>query len=196
MARGAATRARIVEGAAGLIRREGVAGVSIDDIRAATETSKSQIFHYFPGGRIELLRAVAEHEAEQVLADQQPARGDLGSPASWQAWRELVVERYARQRDRCPLSALTSKLGKSGPEARAVVSDLYNRWQAHLAAGVRALQAAGDASRELDADDAAATLLTAVQGGVVMLMGTDRVEYLERALDGALAQLLKPAAPA
>src|SRR3954451_17629335 len=116
--RGAATRARIVEAAAVLIRRDGVSEVSIDDIRAATDTSKSQIFHYFPGGKVDLLHAVAQHEAEQVLADQQPALDDLGSRESWLAWRQLVIERYARQRDHCPLSALTSELGNSSPEAR------------------------------------------------------------------------------
>ncbi len=47
-AKGTATRARIVEGAAQLIRERGVANVSLDDIRAVTSTSKSQLFHYFP----------------------------------------------------------------------------------------------------------------------------------------------------
>src|ERR1700754_1953656 len=93
-ARGARTRERIVEGAAALIRARGVSDVSIDDIRTATGTSKSQIFHYFKGGKVDLLAAVAAHEAEQVLDDQQPALGALGPPESWRAWRDVVVERY------------------------------------------------------------------------------------------------------
>ena len=47
--RGAATRARIVEGAAELMYERGVAGTSLDDIMAATGTSKSQLYHYFDG---------------------------------------------------------------------------------------------------------------------------------------------------
>ena len=78
-ARGAATRARIVEGAAELIRERGIAAVAMDDIRAATSTSKSQLFHYFPGGRTELLAAVTQHEADRVLEDQRPAIDDLSS---------------------------------------------------------------------------------------------------------------------
>ena len=77
--KGTATRQRIVEGAATLIRDQGAANVSLDDIRALTATSKSQLFHYFPDGKSDLLLAVARYEAEQVLDDQQPMLGDLTS---------------------------------------------------------------------------------------------------------------------
>ncbi|HEX3750117.1 MAG TPA: TetR/AcrR family transcriptional regulator, partial [Streptosporangiaceae bacterium] len=57
--KGTATRQRIVAGAAALVRDLGPANVSLDDIRAATSTSKSQLFHYFPDGKSDLLLAVA-----------------------------------------------------------------------------------------------------------------------------------------
>ena len=44
-----------------------------------TGTSKGQLFHYFPGGREDLLLAVADYEAGRVLADQQPYLGQLTS---------------------------------------------------------------------------------------------------------------------
>src|SRR5260370_28430622 len=84
--KGTATRQRIVEGAAALIRDRGAANVSLDDIRAATSTSKSQLFHYFPDGKADLLLAVAEYEAEQILAEQQPMLGDLTTWPQWEAW--------------------------------------------------------------------------------------------------------------
>ena len=67
-AKGAATKARIVEGAAALIREQGPAETSLDEVLTVTSTSKSQLFHYFPDGRKDLLLTVAEHEAGQVLA--------------------------------------------------------------------------------------------------------------------------------
>lgn len=183
-ARGAATQARIVEGAAALIRERGIAEVAMDDIRAATATSKSQLFHYFPGGRTELLAAVAQHEADRVIDDQRPAIDDLSTWDSWQAWQALVIERYVRQGEHCPLAALTSELGKSSPEARAIVSALMDRWHAMLADGVRALQPARP-----DADEAAGVILAAVQGGVALLMSTGSAQYLETALSAATARL-------
>ena len=46
-ARGAATKARIVAAAASLVYERGIAGTSLDDVMAATGTSKSQLYHYF-----------------------------------------------------------------------------------------------------------------------------------------------------
>lgn len=117
--KGAATRQRIIEGAAAEIRDRGVALTTLDDIRARTHTSKSQLFHYFPDGKEQLLLAVAEHEAEQVLADQQPHLGALNSWAAWQRWRDAVVDRYRRQGQSCPLSMLMSEIGRSTPGAQA-----------------------------------------------------------------------------
>src|ERR1700742_1251739 len=89
-AKGAATRLRIIEGAAEVIRRDGVESVTLDDIRQHTSTSKSQLFHYFPDGRRQLLLAVARHEAARVLADQQPHLSALTSWDSWQKWPVAV----------------------------------------------------------------------------------------------------------
>ena len=75
-AKGHATRQRIIEGAAAEIRDRGVAVATLDDIRARTQTSKSQLFHYSPDGKEQLLLAVAEHEAQMVLDDQQPHLGE------------------------------------------------------------------------------------------------------------------------
>jgi AcrR family transcriptional regulator len=52
-AKGAGTRARLVTGAAELMRSEGVVHTTLDDVLAHTRTSKGQLFHYFPGGREE-----------------------------------------------------------------------------------------------------------------------------------------------
>ena len=65
--KGEATGARIVEAAADLILARGVGGTSLDDIRAGAATSKSQLFHYFPGGKSDLIGAIAAFQSERVL---------------------------------------------------------------------------------------------------------------------------------
>src|SRR5258707_4765620 len=102
-AKGAATRQRIVEGAAGVIRDHGVASVGLDDVRAVTSTSKSQLFHYFPDGKSDLLLAVAKYEAEQVLAEPQPMLSDLASWDKRQAWRCRGIALCNPPRHNCPL---------------------------------------------------------------------------------------------
>lgn len=181
--KGAATRQRIIEGAAAEIRDRGVALTTLDDIRARTHTSKSQLFHYFPDGKEQLLLAVAEHEAEQVLADQQPHLGALNSWAAWQRWRDAVVDRYRRQGQSCPLSMLMSEIGRSTPGAQAVTATLMQRWHDEITAGVRAMQDQGKVAAGIDAERTAAALLAGIQGGVGILLATGDLGYLEAALD-------------
>jgi AcrR family transcriptional regulator len=108
-AKGRATRERIIEGAAAEVRARGVAVTTLDDVRARTQTSKSQLFHYFPGGKEQLLLAVAGHEARRVLSDQQPHLSALTSWAAWGRWRDAVVQRYRRPGQHCPLTVRMSE---------------------------------------------------------------------------------------
>ncbi|MFI0240608.1 TetR/AcrR family transcriptional regulator [Streptomyces sp. NPDC016845] len=188
-AKGRATRARIVEGAAEVLREQGVSFTRLDDIRDRTATSKSQLFHYFPGGKDDLLLAVAQFEADRVLEDQQPHLGRLDSWESWQRWRDVVVERYELQGDHCPLGALFLQVGRSSPGAQAIVTELMRQWQEQLARGVRAMQDKGLASPRLDTDRTAAALLAGVQGGVTIMMSTGDSTHLRAALDTGIEHL-------
>jgi AcrR family transcriptional regulator len=188
-AKGKATRSRIVEGAAAVLREKGVTAATLDDVMARTGTSKSQLFHYFPAGKDELLLAVARFEADQVLADQQPYLGRLDSWEAWEQWRDAVIERYETQGEECPLGSLFLQVGRSTPGARAIVIELMRRWQESLAVGIRSLQAAGRLPAGLDVDARAAALLAAIQGGVSILLSTGRSTYLRAALDQGITDL-------
>jgi AcrR family transcriptional regulator len=188
-AKGLATRNRIIEGAAEVLREQGVGAATFDDIMARTHASKSQLFHYFPGGKDELLLAVARFEADRVLEDQQPYLGRLDSWEAWHAWRDVVVKRYEDQGDHCPLGSLFLQVGRSTPGARAVVVELMRSWQESLAAGIRAMQAGGHVPDGLDVELHAAALLAGIQGGVTILLSTGRSTHLEAALDQGIACL-------
>lgn len=188
-AKGKATRDRIVEGAAATIRERGVNVVTLDDVMARTRTSKSQLFHYFPGGKDQLLLAVARFEADQVLKDQQPYLGRLDSWPAWEQWRDVVVKRYEDQGDHCPLGSLFLQVGRDTPGARAIVVALMRRWQESLATGIRALRDRGQIPAHLDVDQRAAALLAGLQGGVAILLATGESGYLKAALDEGIAAL-------
>jgi len=187
--KGRATRQRIVEGAAAEIRERGVAVATLDDIRSRTQTSKSQLFHYFPEGKEQLLLAVAEYEAQMVLDDQQPHLGALTSWAAWQRWRDAVVDHYRRQGQHCPLAVLMSEIGRSTPGAQAVTAALIPKWHAEIATGVRHMQAQAKVADGVDAERAAAALLAGIQGGVGIMLATGDLGYLEAALDSGIGSL-------
>lgn len=183
--KGRATRQRIVAGAARLVRERGAAGTGLDDIRAATGVSSSQLFHYFPDGKRALMLAVAAYEADLILDEQQPELDALADADSWRRWASRLFERYRRQGQNCGLSALLSHLDRTDPEAQRVVADLFRRWEEALATGIRRL-----GYPDVEARREAAALLAAIQGGATILLATGSAEHLRIALDGAVERLL------
>ncbi|TCC24526.1 TetR/AcrR family transcriptional regulator [Kribbella speibonae] len=188
-AKGAATRDRIVAAAAAEIRERGISSVKLDDIGRRSRTGKSQLFHYFPDGKEQLLLAVAEREAEQVLEDQEPHLGQLTSWDAWHDWRDAVVEKYRRQGVHCPLGVLITEIGRHTPAAQAVTAQLLAQWQHRLELGIEEMKAAGEIRAAVDPARASAALIAAIQGGVAILMSSGTSTHLEYALDLCLDYL-------
>ena len=187
--KGETTRARIVASAAEVLREQGVASATLDDMRNRSGTSKSQLFHYFPDGKDQLLLAVAQYEADRVLDDQQPYLGCLDSWQAWYRWRDTVIQRYEAQGEQCPMGSLFQHIGRSTPGAQAIVVELMRQWQQSLAAGVQALHDRGLISTQVDVEQAAAALLAGIQGGVSLLLSTGQSVHLRAALDFWIMQL-------
>ncbi len=185
--RGRLTRQRIIEATGQQILAGGIGGTTLDGVRAATLTSKSQLFHYFPGGKNELVREVAAWEGEQLLAAQLPWLDDLSTWESWHAWRDALVEYYlGLGRWACPIGSLAWEAAASDPELAAFVGQSMSRWRGKLADGIRRMRDAGTVDPGVDPDRLAAAILAAVQGGL-MLSQPERSSWpLEAALDSLL----------
>jgi AcrR family transcriptional regulator len=200
--KGAATRERIVVTAADLVLERGARGTSLDDIRAATATSKSQLFHYFPAGKGELIEQIAALQGERVLDAQRPHLERLGTWSDWDAWRSAVIDHYASQQHlRCPIGALTAELIASEPERAALLTAFMDRWRGFLTAGVRRMVDGGLLDAAADPERLALSVFASLQGGLALMAISDSIEPLSAALDGALAALhahahLAPAAAA
>jgi AcrR family transcriptional regulator len=189
-ARGEATRARIVESAAEQVLAGGVGGTSLDDIRADTETSKSQLFHYFPGGKSELVGAIASFQADRVLTAQEPYLSRLATWDDWRGWRDAVIAHYGSQPHwGCPIGALANELIGTDPERAVEVTAHMERWRGLLEAGVTRLRDAGDLSPDADPRALSLAVFASLQGGLLLIATAESIEPLEAALDGALAML-------
>ena len=122
-ARGTATRARIVEAATGLVRAHGVASTSLDAVLAASNTSKSQLYHYF-ADKDDLVLAVVQRQTECVLAAQETLLRKFNSLAGLRRWRDALVE-LSRKNDGaggCPLGSLVPELAEYSPPGREACS--------------------------------------------------------------------------
>jgi AcrR family transcriptional regulator len=188
--KGAATRGRIVEAAADLILARGVGGTNLDDICAGTGTSKGQVFHYFPGGKSELVSTIAAFQADRVLDAQRPFIDTLDTWDDWQRWRDAVVAYYASQPHwGCPIGALTTELIRNEPARAPELAAHMDRWRGHLEAGLQRMRDSGRLHPHANPRALALSSFAALHGGLLLTQMMESIEPLEAALDGALAAL-------
>jgi TetR/AcrR family transcriptional regulator, transcriptional repressor for nem operon len=185
-ARGAATRACIVEAAADLIYAHGVERTSLDDVMAATGVSKSQLYHYF-ADKDALVLEVISRQTERVLDAQQPYLGELDSLAGLKAWRDTFVRlNKAAQFKGCPLGSLASELANDSEPARRRLAGSFSIWRHHIEKGLAKMQERGELAASTDPHDLALALVSAVEGGLLLAKTAQSSRPLEIALDMAI----------
>jgi AcrR family transcriptional regulator len=188
--KGRATRERIVDAAADLIHQRGVAGVTLDDVRGATGTSKSQLYHYF-ADKNDLVRAVIECQRDRVLAFHRPQLDSLSSWDDIRRWRDAIVAAQAERecREGCPLGSLANELAELNNQARSQLSDAFAAWQQLLATGLTAMVTAGTLRPDADSATLALSTIASLQGGLLLAELERNTRPLEIALDAAITHL-------
>jgi AcrR family transcriptional regulator len=189
-ARGRATRQRIVDAACDLVFERGVGTLSLDDVLAATGTSKSQLYHYFRD-KTDLVAAVAGRQGERVLAVH---RGALAGGGGWRAlrrWRNLVVgiTRERGGRGGCPIGSLANELADLDEPVRVELAGAFAQWEALLASLLREMVANGQLRRDANPDDLALATIASLQGGLLLAKAARHARPVEVALDAALRHI-------
>jgi TetR/AcrR family transcriptional regulator, transcriptional repressor for nem operon len=187
--KGRATRDRVLDAATELVFEHGVAGTTLDGVRAAANVSKGQLYHYF-ADKDDLLHAVIERTVQQVL-DAQPRLKNLCSWAAIAAWFDdlvqLQVDRHAI--GGCPIGSLAHELGETNEQARTELAAGFDRWEAPLAEGLRQMQADGKLRRGAHPARLATATLAMIQGGLILTQTRRDPRQLRVALDAAYAYL-------
>jgi AcrR family transcriptional regulator len=188
--RGAATRARIVSAAAELVGVHGVSGTSLDAVMAASETSKSQLYHYF-GNKDELMCAVVEAQAGKVIDFQGSCLKSVRSLADLRKWRDTVVRlnRAHGGVGGCPIGSLASELSDRSETARTLIVKSFRTWESHLAGAFEAMVGAGELDAAVNKSVLATAVLGALQGGLLLAQTTRSTKPLELSLDMALSHV-------
>src|SRR5690242_5571453 len=185
-ARGAATRARIVDAATGLVRTLGAANTTIDAVIEASNVSKSQIYHYF-ADKDDLVLAVIQRQAECVLGTHEELLRKLNSVAGLRRWRDAVVE-FTRQTNGaggCPLGSLASELSET-PRTRAALAQGFARWASYFEAAFARIQVRAGRKPGGNLKELSEALLASLQGGLLLAQTMRSTRPLELALDMAI----------
>jgi AcrR family transcriptional regulator len=195
-ARGAATRARIVNAAADLIYAGGVDRTSLDEVMAESGVSKSQLYHYFADKDALVLEVIAL-QTERVLNAQQPHLGALDSLKALRMWRDAIVQLNERAGSNgCPLGSLASELANESETARQRLAAGFAVWGDSIERGLAKMRERGALAPSANPQELAVALLSAVEGGLLLAKTTQTSRPLEIALDMAIDHIARQIVPA
>jgi AcrR family transcriptional regulator len=187
---GRETRERIVRAAAELIAEHGATATSLDDVRAATGASKSQLYHYF-GDKHGLVEAVVDHQCATVLGLQAHALASVSNWDGLERWANLMVAIVEEQgaRGGCPIGTLAAALADTDEGLRTSLSEAFRAWSDAIRGALTRLRENGLIAADADVDMLTTVTLSAIQGGLLLAKTSRDASPLRIALAGAISQL-------
>ncbi|MGW3691131.1 TetR/AcrR family transcriptional regulator [Streptomyces sp. NPDC005146] len=195
--RGRVTQERILRAAADMMYVKGVGRTTLDDVRAASGTSKSQLYRHYPD-KDALVRDVVALQAAELLERQHQLLRRLNSLRGLERWRDAVVEHNALRNGAygCPLGSLASELADQDEEARKAIARYFGTWEGLLEAGLARMKDSVVLRADADAGELATGLMAALQGGYLLAQTARNVQPMRIALDMAIGHIKTYAVPA
>jgi AcrR family transcriptional regulator len=160
-------RERMVVSAALLIRERGAHATAISDVLEHSGAPRGSAYHYFPGGRTQLLCEAVDYAGEHVGAIITEAEGSL-------ELLDTLIDKYRRQlldsdfRAGCPIVAVSVEAGEEQDRERMApvierAAAVFERWNELIAQRFAADGIPPDQAREL------AVLATSAIEGAILL---------------------------
>jgi AcrR family transcriptional regulator len=170
-------RDRMVVSAAVLIRERGAHSTAISDVLEHSGAPRGSAYHYFPGGRTQLLCEAVDFASDHVAARISRAATGLDVLDEIIAgFRTQLIE--SEYRAGCPVVAVAVEAGDSGKADNAAVLEragaAFMRWTDLIAQRLSDDGMAGDRAAELSM-----LVTAAVEGAVVIARATRDVGPLD-----------------
>ncbi len=129
------TRQRLVTAAAELFRRQGYAATGIKSILSAADAPYGSLYHFFPGGKAELGRAVVDEGGAAYLALVETYFRDDVEPVV--ATREFFADGVMLLEstgfaDACPIATMAGEVADTHEELRRAAAAAFRSWTAAL----------------------------------------------------------------
>lgn len=190
-------RERMVISAALLIRERGAHATAISDVLEHSGAPRGSAYHYFPGGRTQLLCEAVDYAGEHVGAIIAEAGGGLDL-------LDTLMDKYRRQlldsdfRAGCPIAAVSVEAGEEQDRERmAAVTQraaaVFDRWTELIAQRFLADGIPPDQAGEL------AVLATSAIEGAILLARVRRdlapLDLVHRQLRNSLQAALRRKGP-
>lgn len=169
-------RERMVASAALLIRERGAHPTAIADVLAHSGAPRGSAYHYFPGGRTQLLCEAIDFASDQMAAhiDKADSTSELLDAMIFGFRKQLSASDF---RAGCPVVAVAVEAGEPDAAESAALDRAgaaFNRWTGQI---VRRLQDDGVSAER--AEELAMLILSAIEGAIVVARATRDLKPLD-----------------
>ena len=168
-------RDRMVASAALLIRERGAQSTAIADVLAHSGAPRGSAYHYFPGGRTQLLCEAVDYVADFVAARMAKAGSGIEAlDGLARFYRKNLIE--TDYRAGCPVLAVAVESGEPG-KANPVLdraAATFTRWNDLIAQRLIADGIAKDR-----AEDLAVSMTAGLEGAIVLARATRDIKPLD-----------------
>jgi TetR/AcrR family transcriptional repressor of nem operon len=181
--KGHATKARILEAAINLIYERGANGTSVDDILKASNTGKSQFYHYFLNKDqllLEVLKAQREKYPGKNLSD-----FNFASAEGINNWLSAVRKDFlaGQYQHGCPIGNLASELGLASEEVKSAVVVTIAGWEAELTRGLKAQKLRGYLKPNAEPAEIAVFIISVIEGALLLSKTSSSPRYIDAAVN-------------
>jgi AcrR family transcriptional regulator len=180
------SRDEVVERLMRVVRRRGYDGASLAELSKATGLGRSSLYHHFPDGKDDMVRAVLsqlEHELRESVFD--PLRQPGPARQRVDNMVKTLDTYYRGGREACVLGNLV--LGTSRTRFRTELRAIFDEWIDALAAAL-ADGGHSKAAARRRAEDA----VMRIEGALILAGGMDDVSLFGRMLKQLPGELVPP----
>jgi len=168
------TREKLVATTSKLIRKKGYFGTGINEILKSVEVPKGSLYHHFPEGKDELIKAAVLYGGEAMMEKYGNALRGKEAQEGLEAMVDVMVKELEISgfEDACPIAAVAMASGTIDENIRKVCDRVFTGWQNSLAGYLerRGISQAEEKSKQLYA---------MFEGGYVLSKAHRDLKYLE-----------------
>ena len=177
------TRQKMIERTAVLLAKKGLQGTSFSEVLEASGAPRGSLYHYFPGGKDELVLAAISLAGERASTVLDAMRGE---PADQVAQQFLMLWRTVLERSNfgagCAVAAVT--VAATSDRLIGSAAGVFREWRTRLGEVLASGGVPADRSNAL-----AAALISASEGAVILARAEQSFEPFDLVVEEELGRI-------
>ena len=128
------TRDKLIHTTAALIRRKGYFGTGISEVLAEVGVPKGSLYHHFPDGKDELIKAAIQYGGENQMMRYGVALKGKPAIEGFNAMVDVMIDDLLSSdfKDACPITAVAAVASSMDETIRVACEQIFKGWQDDL----------------------------------------------------------------